>query len=155
MSNQKSPKEDKNIKIAVAKLRFFRVSCRKARPLITSLKGKSAQEGTAYLKFSSNRLSLYLYKLLGSCISNAENRGLKKDQLVIKEFFCDNGPVLKRFRPAHRGMALPYKRRLSHITVVLEETEIDKKSSKKQASNNKQYLNNNDKNNHRQRRDYA
>ena len=65
-------KNTENLKIAVAKLKFFRVSCRKTRPLLSSLKGKNANEVLAYLKFSNNRISNYLYKLFYSCLSTKD-----------------------------------------------------------------------------------
>ncbi|MDD3774223.1 MAG: 50S ribosomal protein L22 [Patescibacteria group bacterium] len=120
--------EEKNI--VVAQLKYFRVSPRKVRPLLKTLKGKKATEVLAYLQFNNSRASAYLLKLFKSAISNAKNKGLEEEKLVVLEFVCDEGPVLKRFRAGHRGTALPYQRKLAHIKVVLVESKDEDKIKK-------------------------
>ena len=63
-----------------------------------------------------------LIKLLKSAIANAKNNfSLDDDKLYIKTVTCDMGKVMKRFMPRARGSASPLLRKMSHITVVLEE----------------------------------
>jgi large subunit ribosomal protein L22 len=111
----------------VAKLKYFRISTRKVRPLLKSLRGKKAVEAVAYLKFNNSRIAVYLSKLMNSAMASAKDLGLSEDNLIINEFTCDEGPVLKRFRPGHRGVAFPYQRKLAHIQVVLTESKLKEK----------------------------
>ena len=61
-------------------------------------------------------------KVLTSAVANAENNmGLKKETLVVKEAFVDEGQTLKRMRFGSRGHVDPIKKRTSHITVVVSE----------------------------------
>jgi len=143
------PTKEETKKMAVAQLKYFRVSSKKARPLLKSLVGKKVTEVLAYLKFNSTRVAPYLIKLINSAVANAKNMGLDETKLIIKEFTYDEGPVLKRFRPGYRGIAFPYKRRLGHIKLILIELEIKeikkekivkkiKKIVNKKAKNKKQ-----------------
>lgn len=117
-------------KVVQAQLKYFRVSPKKVRPLLKSLKGKKANKVLSYLKFDNSRASVYLLKLFNSALINAKNKGLEEEKLVVLEFSCDEGPVLKRFRAGHRGMLLPYQRKLAHLKVVLGEKEIEKNNEK-------------------------
>jgi len=121
----------KEERVTKAELKFLRVSPKKVRAVLPKLKGKSAQEALQYLKFIPKKFSRELAKLIQSAISNAENKGFDKERMVIKEFVCNEGPRLKRFRPGHRGMAFPYTRKLCHLKVVLEETKDKKTGDKK------------------------
>ncbi len=117
-------------KTARAELRFFRASPKKVRLVLRELKGKKAEEAIQILKFIPKRFSRDLIKLISSAMSNAENKGLDKERLVIEELVCNEGPRLKRYRPGHRGIAFPYTRKLCHIRVVLREAEAEIKTKK-------------------------
>lgn len=121
----------KEERVAKAELKFLRVSPKKVRTVLPKLKDKSAQEALQYLKFIPKKFSRELAKLIQSAISNAENKGFDKERMVVKEFICNEGPRLKRFRPGHRGMAFPYTRKLCHLKVVLEEVKDKKTGDKK------------------------
>ncbi|AAC06396.1 ribosomal protein L22 [Aquifex aeolicus VF5] len=60
-------------------------------------------------------------KVLKSVIANAEQKGLDLDRLYIKKAVADDGPILKKWIPRAHGRATMVRKRLSHITIVLEE----------------------------------
>ena len=124
--------EEKTVR---AELRFYRVSPKRVRPFLRELKGKAVEEAMQILHFLNKRFARDLLKLLQSAVSNAENKGLNKEALMIEEFVCNEGPRLKRYRPGHRGIAFPFRRKLSHIRVVLKEEKslvIGKRKKKKE-----------------------
>ncbi|MDE6517114.1 MAG: 50S ribosomal protein L22, partial [Acetatifactor sp.] len=61
-------------------------------------------------------------KLLKSAIANAENNnGMNTENLYIAECYANNGPIMKRVKPRARGSAYRIEKRMSHITIVLDE----------------------------------
>jgi ribosomal protein L22 len=75
------------------------------------------------LKFTPQKAAGILSKTIKTAIYNAVNNfNLEKEDLVVKTVMIDQGPNLKRFRPMARGSANVYKKRTSHITVILETT---------------------------------
>ena len=63
-------------------------------------------------------------KLLKSAIANAENNhDMKHENLYVAEIYANQGPTLKRIRPAAKGSAVRIRKRTSHITIVLKEKE--------------------------------
>ena len=104
-----------------AKLNYLHISPRKVRSVINVVKGMSAKDALAQLRFFPNRASEPLEKLIKSAIANAEhNFSLAPESLKIKIFKADGGPVFKRFRPGSKGRVSPIRKRTSHITLVLE-----------------------------------
>jgi large subunit ribosomal protein L22 len=102
--------------------RYVRISPRKVKIVIDLIRGKSANEALAILKFTPKAASEVVTKLLKSAIANAENNlDLNKDDLYVAEIYADQGPTLKRVMPRARGMAFQIKKRTSHITVILDE----------------------------------
>jgi large subunit ribosomal protein L22 len=101
----------KFVKTSPRKLRLVAVLARKMKPL----------EAIETLPFSRKRAADPLVKVIKTAIANAKERGLKEENLIFKEIQINEGPRLKRGRPASRGVWHPYKRRMSHIRVVLEE----------------------------------
>jgi len=107
-----------------AKLNYYRVAPRKARLVADLVRGKKVDEALAQLMFLSKRSAPAIAKLLRSALSNAKNNykiDAEKTDLYIKEIKVDEGPSYKRWKPVWRGMAHPFKRRTSHITVVLSD----------------------------------
>ena len=103
-----------------ATAKYLRISPRKARLVIDLIRGKSAREAEAILRFTPNKGAEFVAKVLHSAIANAENnRDLKKADLKVKRAAADPGPMLKRFRPKARGMAGRIRKRMSHFTVIL------------------------------------
>lgn len=115
-----------------ARLRFLRLSPRKARLVTRLVQGMSAVEAESQLQFMNKAAARPLLKLLRSAIANAENNNeLKKEDLVVKNFFVDEGPTLKRYRPRAFGRAAEIRKRSSHVTIILAEKKDFKKDGKK------------------------
>ncbi|MBZ5516635.1 MAG: 50S ribosomal protein L22 [Acidobacteriia bacterium] len=103
--------------------KFIRVSPQKARLVVDLIRGKNAGEAINILRFTKKRASHEIAKVLHSAISNAEQKSehVDVDRLVVSRAYVDDGPRAKRTRPAPMGRAYRYQRRMSHITVVVEE----------------------------------
>jgi len=100
--------------------KYSRISSKKAREITRVIQGKNAAEAVELLKFIPRKSARLVSKTLQSAIANAENNAnLVADALTVKSAVANDGPALKRFRPAARGSAHPYKKRLSHIEIVL------------------------------------
>ena len=108
---------------ARATAKYIRVSPQKARLVVDLIRGKNAGEAINILKFTKKRVSHEVEKVLRSAISNAEQKSenLDVDRLVVSRAYVGDGPRAKRIRPAPQGRAFRYQRRMSHITVVVEE----------------------------------
>ncbi|OGH71139.1 MAG: 50S ribosomal protein L22 [Candidatus Magasanikbacteria bacterium RIFCSPHIGHO2_02_FULL_51_14] len=124
---------------ALAKLRYLRMSPRKARLLIERISGMKTQEALAELAVSKKRAALPVLKLLKSAIANAtHNASLDAKTLTVAKAFVDGGPILYRSTPRAHGRATPIRKRTSHITIVLEgeKKETKKQEIKKQETGN-------------------
>ncbi|HIP34008.1 MAG TPA: 50S ribosomal protein L22 [Bacteroidia bacterium] len=104
-----------------ASIKNYRSTPRKARLLADFVRGKDVQKAIAELKFTNKKASEGLIKLLKSAVANAENNYSVTSRLFVKEIRVDEGASLKRFRAGSNGRALPFKRRLSTISVTLAE----------------------------------
>jgi large subunit ribosomal protein L22 len=110
---------------ARATAKFIRISAQKARLVADLIRGKNAGEAINILRFTKKRASRAIAKVLKSAISNAEQKSehLDVDRLVVSKTFVNEGPRMKRIRPAPMGRAYRYQRRMSHITVVVGDGE--------------------------------
>ena len=107
---------------AIAIHKGARIAPRKARLVIDLIRGKSVKEAEIILNNLNKEAARLIRKVLTSAVANAENNmGLKKETLVVKEAFVDEGQTLKRMRFGSRGHVDPIKKRTSHITVVVSE----------------------------------
>jgi large subunit ribosomal protein L22 len=107
--------------MARAQARFVRVTPQKARRVIDLIRGMSATEAQALLRFAPQAASEPIGKVLDSAIANASNNyNLDPRTLVVSQAFVDEGPTMKRFRPRAQGRASQILKRTSHITVVVE-----------------------------------
>jgi len=106
---------------ARAEARFVRVSPQKARLVVDLIRGQKAEEARTILRYTNKRIAPAVLKVLESAIANAENRfdDLDVDELVVSEAYVNEGPRLKRMRPAPMGRAFRYQRRMSHIAVTV------------------------------------
>ena len=111
--------------IAKATARFIRMSPQKARLVVDLIRGKDVNEALMTLRFTNKRATVPIEKVVRSAIANATERGedVDVDNLFIVRAFINEGPRLKRIRPAPMGRAFGYMRRMSHITVELGEKE--------------------------------
>ena len=107
---------------AVATLKNARISARKVKIVADLIRGKDAKEALAIVKFTPKASSEVIEKLLKSAIANAENNHqMKHENLYVAEIFANQGPTLKRIRPAAKGSAVRIRKRTSHITIKLRE----------------------------------
>lgn len=107
---------------AVATLKYARISSRKVKIVADLIRGKGAEEALAIVKFTPKASSAIIEKLLKSAIANAENNhGMKSNKLYVDQIYANQGPTLRRIRPAAKGSAVRIRKRTSHITIVLKE----------------------------------
>lgn len=107
---------------AKAMARTVRVSPRKTRLVLDTIRGKNVADAIATLTFTPNKAAGIILSVLNSAIANAENNfGLEKANLVVSQCFANEGPTMKRFRPRAKGSASPINKRTAHITVVVSE----------------------------------
>ena len=105
-----------------AKLSYARVSVQKACFVLDAIRGKDVQTALAILEYSPRYASSIIKKLLESAIANAENNnGMNAENLYIAECYANKGPTMKRVRPRAQGIAYRIEKRMSHITIVLDE----------------------------------
>ena len=95
-----------------AKLSYARVSVQKACFVLDAIRGKDVDTA----------LGIVMEKLLKSAIANAENNnGMNRSNLYVAECYANKGPTMKRIRPRAQGRAYRIEKRMSHITIVLDE----------------------------------
>ena len=112
------------IQEARAELKYARISARKVKIVADLVRGKNVDEALAIVKFTPKASSDIIEKLLKSAIANAENNhGMKHENLYVAEIYANQGPTLKRIRPAAKGSAVRIRKRTSHITIVVREAE--------------------------------
>ncbi len=110
-----------------AEARFQRVSPQKARLVLDLIKGRGVQEALETAAFTKKRIAPVIHKLLTSAVDNAkyvsgeQGTDLDVDNLYVKRAVANDGPRMKRIRPAPMGRAYRYQRRLSHIIVAVAE----------------------------------
>ena len=105
-----------------AKLSYARVSVQKACFVLDAIRGKDAETALGILAYNPRYASSLIEKLLKSAIANAENNnGMDVSKLYIQECYANSAPTMKRIRPRAQGRAYRILKRLSHITVVLNE----------------------------------
>ncbi|MBI4471472.1 MAG: 50S ribosomal protein L22 [Acidobacteria bacterium] len=112
--------------ISKATSRFIRMSPQKARLVIDLIRGKNVNEALMTLKFTNKPKSTReIEKVVKSAVANAaqKSENIDVDTLFIERCFINEGPRLKRIRPAPMGRAYRYQRRTSHITIELGERE--------------------------------
>src|SRR5580693_929812 len=110
-----------------AEMRYLRVSPQKARLVLELIKGRKVEEARNTLLYTKKRVAAHVGKLLQSALDNAnflsaeKNLDVELDNLYVKNAIANDGPRMKRIRPAPQGRAFRYQRRISHITLVLAE----------------------------------
>ena len=105
-----------------AKLSYARMSVQKACFVLDAIRGKDVDTALAIVMYNPRYASSVIEKLLKSAIANAENNnGLDRNNLVVAECYANKGPTMKRIRPRAQGRAYRIEKRMSHITIVLDE----------------------------------
>jgi len=109
---------------ARAQARFIRESPNKVRRVLDLVRGLPVDEARIVLQFTNRKAAGTIVKVLDSAVANAEhNFALDADELYVAEAYADEGPTLKRWRPRARGRATKIRKRTSHITIIVAETE--------------------------------
>ena len=108
--------------------KYARISDRKARIVLEQIKGKDIVHALGILKYSPRHGSTLIEKVLKSAIANAEHNEMYSDldvsNLYVEEAIANQGPTFKRIQPRARGMAYRINKKTSHITVILNEREV-------------------------------
>ncbi len=110
-----------------AEMRYLRVSPQKARLVLELIKGRRVEEARNTLLYTKKRVASHVGKLLQSALDNAnflsaeKNLDVDLDNLYVKSAIANDGPRMKRIRPAPQGRAYRYQRRIAHITLILAE----------------------------------
>src|SRR5512142_2603529 len=110
-----------------AESRFVRVSPQKARLVLDLIKGQRVEDALNTLNFTKKRIAEKVHKLLRSAVENANYLSTEKgidvdvDNLYVKRAVANEGPRMKRIRPAPQGRAYRYQRRMSHLEIALAE----------------------------------
>jgi len=110
-----------------AEMRYLRVSPQKARLVLNLIKGRRVEDARNTLMFTKKRVAAPVGKLLQSALDNANFLATEKgidvdlDNLYVKRAVANDGPRMKRIRPAPQGRAYRYQRRIAHIELVLAE----------------------------------
>src|SRR3954468_10925864 len=102
-----------------AKHRYARIAPRKARLLVDLIRGRDVDDAINMLKFSKQRSSSMIEKVIRSAVANANEQeaAAPRQTLYVAKAWVDPGPVIKRFQPKDRGKAYPINKRTSHICV--------------------------------------
>ncbi len=108
-----------------AKLRYARITARKARLVADLIRGRTVNNALEVLGFEHKRAASFYLGLVRSAMANAgQEEGVNVNQLVITDCRADDGPMLQgrmRFRPGPQGRAHPFKKLTSHLTVVVSQ----------------------------------
>lgn len=107
--------------------KFVIMSPQKLREVALLAKKMRPIDAVERLAFVHRRASFALVKVITSALANAKQKGVDTQKLTFKEIQINEGPKLKRWRAGARGRAKPYKKRMSHIRVVLS-VKDDKKT---------------------------
>ena len=125
---------------ATAKLRSVRITPQKARRVVNLIRGKSAEEALALMKFAPQAAAEPVNKLIASAVANARvkadaaNVRFDEGDLIISADYVDEGATMKRFMPRAQGRSAQILKRTSHITVVVSTPdEIIAKASAQKA----------------------
>ena len=110
-----------------AEARYIRVSPQKARLVLNTIKGRRVEDAMTTLTFMKKGIAPTVKKLLDSAVKNADYLNTEKgldvelDNLFVKDAVANEGPRMKRIRPAPMGRAYRYQRRIAHLIITLGE----------------------------------
>jgi large subunit ribosomal protein L22 len=110
-----------------AEARYMRVSPQKARLVLNLIQGQRVEDAMNTLLFTRKGVAPLVQKLLRSAVENANYLSTEKgldvdlDQLYVKRAVANDGPRMKRIRPAPMGRAYRYQRRMAHLEITLAE----------------------------------
>jgi large subunit ribosomal protein L22 len=106
----------------VARAKYIRISPQKVRLVADLIRGKKVEDALNLLMFTPKSSAPVIAKVLKSALANAGQReGVDVDTLVVKRITVDEGPTMKRFRARAMGRGTRILKRMSHITIIVEE----------------------------------
>ena len=121
----------------VARHRFARITARKARLIADLIRGRPVNQALELLQFAPQRGAAFYLKVVRSAVANASlDEAVNVNRLYVSECRADDGPLLNgrlRFRPGPQGRAMPFAKRLSHLTVKVRELEPEPESPDERA----------------------
>src|SRR5258708_39323737 len=102
--------------------RYARMSPKKVREVAREIQGRPVIEATELLTLIPRKSARLIAKTLKSAVANAENNNnVSADNLIVLRALVENGPVLKRFKAGARGTAMPRRKKMSRIRIVLSD----------------------------------
>ena len=122
-----------------AEAKFQRTSPQKAKLVLDLIKGQRVEAAINTVMFTNKRIAPVVEKVLRSAVANAQHlsdeRGLDidVDNLIVKTAIANEGPRMKRIRPAPMGRAFRYQRRIAHIIITVAEKQSATKATETAA----------------------
>jgi large subunit ribosomal protein L22 len=116
--------------------RYIRTSAQKAKLVMDQIRGQSITHALATLKFSEKIIAHEIEKTLRSAVANAQQKagfGGDVDRLFVARCWANQGPSMKRIRPAPMGRAFRVVKRMAHLTVEVQERAEKKTKAKAPA----------------------
>src|SRR5262245_50523169 len=113
---------------AHATARYVRTSAQKAKLVLDTIRGRDVNKALATLQFMRKGISHDIAKVLRSGIANAQNKdgfGGDIDRLYVSACYANQGPSMKRIRPAPMGRAFRVLKRTAHLTVRVSERPVE------------------------------
>ena len=109
----------------IAKAKYIHYSPYKLRPIVDVIRGKNAQYALNWLATYAVQRVRPIAKVLQSAVANAKNNSnISAENLIIRDFRVDQGPIYKYFKPGAMGRPTVLRKRFSHINVILESKEV-------------------------------
>ena len=109
---------------AEATAKYIRTSAQKAGLVLDQIRGRDLTQALATLRFSRKLIARDIEKVLRSAVANAQQKegfGGDVDRLYVAKCFANQGPSMKRIRPAPMGRAFRVVKRMAHLTVEVAE----------------------------------
>ena len=103
--------------------KFIRVSPRKVRLVVDQIRGKGVEEALNILKFIPKRSAGIVAKTVRTAVANENTQSVDVDRLFVKQAKVDEAGMWKRFTSRAQGRATRVRKRLSHVTIILDESE--------------------------------
>jgi len=111
--------------------KYVRISTRKARLVVDSIRHMKPEVALLYLAALPKSAAEPMVKVLRSALANAKEKQVKTDGLTFKTIEVMGGPVMKRWHAVSRGMAHSFKKRMTHIRIVLTDQNVNTKDIRK------------------------
>ena len=102
----------------------IRQSAKKVRFVLDEIRNSNINDALATLSFMNKKAAKNIHKTITSAINNMQQQAeadFDGDNLYIKKAYVDQGPTMKRFRPAAMGRAVRILKRTSNLTVVISD----------------------------------